>query len=216
MSDLIKKAAGLFFTVEDNDADDKKTAKEVIKDTPKNPTDSYPGNDSSDITIPDDGSIKKFQAYFKKLYDTSNLQGPDFYEFNNMSEAMGSVIADEVKYPAVYAGFAGLVTKEKLITSAETYLNLIQNDVNEFEQSLQIALRTKVADRKNQIDIKAGKIIDLQEQIAKLNQEIIDLNKLAKEEENRLSSERLAYYQESEGLTKKIQTGLQKIKLYIK
>ena len=211
MSDLIKKAAGLFFTVEDNDTDDKATTKQAAKNTPQD-NDSH---NSSGYGAVDEGSIKKYQAYFKKLYDQSNLPGPDFYEFNSMAEAMGNVIADNVKYPAVYAGFAGQLTKEKLISSAETYLDIIQNDVKDFEQSFQSALNAKVADRKSQVNAKADQIKSLQEQIAKLNQEIVVLNQLAANDENKLQSERQAYYMESDGLTKKIQAGLEKIKQYI-
>ena len=133
-----------------------------------------------------------------------------------MSDAMGSALTDEVKYPAVFAGFSGQLTRDKLLSSAETYIDIIKADSLEFERSIQLAIKTKVTDRKAQLESKAQEIQKLQEKIGKLNSEIVELNQLSNQEEVRLSSEQKAYYQQSEAIQHKIQSGVEKIKLYIK
>jgi len=221
MSDFIKKAASLIFNVEDTEANnDVHLAGTPLQGTI--PTNINPATFNAGTTAPhqpisvDDKIVSKFQKYFKDLYDSSNLQGPDFYEFNNMSEAMGNALTDEIKYPAVFAGFAGQVTKDKLLTSAATYIDIIKADTIEFERSIQSAVKTKVTDRKAQLEAKAQEIQKLQERIGKLNSEIVELNQLSNQEEIRLSSEQKAYYQQSEAILNKIASGVEKIKLYIK
>lgn len=221
MSDFLKKAASLIFDVEDTQAN---TSQLKLPGTPPGAIQSNLSQNNFIAVTPspeqssgiDDKIVSKFQQYFKDLYNNSNLQGPDFYEFTNMSDAMGSALTDEVKYPAVFAGFSGQLTKEKLLSSAETYIDIIKADSLEFEHSIQLAIKTKVTDRKAQIETKAQEIQKLQDKIGKLNNEIIELNQLSNQEEVRLSSEQKAYYQQSEAIQHKIETGVEKIKLYIK
>ncbi|XZF12661.1 hypothetical protein ACTHGU_12800 [Chitinophagaceae bacterium MMS25-I14] len=216
MSDFFKKAAGLIFNLDDDDTAKKQhqQADDPEKDTPATVS-PMPAPISTPIH-PDSALTEKFSAYFKDLYDRSNIQGPDFYEFNNMTEAMGNVIADEVKYPSVFAGFGGALTKDKLLTSAQQYLGIIQNDAVEFEHSFLTAVKSKVEDRRAQIQSKADDIRKMQEQIAALNSEIAELNKLAQEEEIRLSSEKAAYEQQSAALQARINAGMEKVKKYIR
>lgn len=221
MSDFIKKAASLIFNVEDTETNSKETHLAGTPSSGTIPTNITQNPFNADTSLDQSGSIddkivSKFQKYFKDLYNSSNLQGPDFYEFNNMSDAMGNALTDEVKYPAVFAGFTGQLTKDKLLSSAEIYINIIKADALEFERSIQLAIKTKVTDRKAQLEDKAQEIQKLQERIGKLNNEIIELNQLSNQEEVRLSSEQKAYYQQSEAILNKIQSGVEKIKLYIK
>lgn len=217
MSDFLKKAASLIFNVEDSDEESKQ--KEIPSAQHSNS--SHSTQQAAAATLPDnkvadEKTAEKFRAYFKDLYDRANIQGPDFYEFNNMTEAMGQVIADDVKYPSVFAGFGGALTREKLLSSAQQYLDLLQKDVKDFENSFQQAIKNKVSDRRSLIESKGQEIKKMQEKIAALNNEIIELNKLAQEEEMRLQTEKQAYHQQSEHLQQRIRSGVEKINLYIK
>lgn len=216
MSDFLKKAASLIFNVEDSE-DDKKPNETPVSEQPQNQTGTVSQPHSNTAAPPaDDKTAEKFRVYFKDLYDRSNMQGPDFYEFNNMTEAMGNVIADEVKYPSVFAGFGGALTKDKLLSSARQYLEVVQKDVQDFESSYQQAVKNKVHDRKALIESKAKEIQKMQEKIAALNNEIIELNKLSQDEDMRLQSEKLTYMQQSELLQARIKSGVDKINRYIK
>jgi len=217
MSDFFKKAAGLIFNVQD---DEEKTPP-ANAESKKEPavhavSDEIPSQPVKAAPVADHAVFEKFKTYFKDLYEKANLPGPDFYEFNNMTEAMGSVIPDDVKYPSVYAGFGGTLTKEKLLTSAGQYVEIIQKDTAEFEQSWQTAVKNKVEDRRGQIAHKAEEIQKMQEQIARLNNEIIELNRLAQDEESRLASEKTAYHQQAALLQEKIKNGVDKINRFIR
>jgi hypothetical protein len=216
MSDFFKKAAGLIFNVQD---DEEKTVSEAPANEKERTASPPPVNVSPVVqTVPaaDHAATEKFNNYFKALYEKANLPGPDFYEFSNMTEAMGSIIPDDVKYPSVFAGFGGTLTKDKLLSSAGQYLDIIQRDAAEFEQLWQAAVKNKVEDRHAQMARKADEIRQMQEQIAKLNNEIVELNKLAQDEAARLASEKNAYRQQSALLQEKIKTGVEKINRFIR
>jgi FtsZ-binding cell division protein ZapB len=216
MADFLKKAASLLFTIEETETTIEKPethqqAQPLSAAIPGIP--SAPANNKAPA---DDKIVEKFRSYFQKIYSSANIQGPDFFEFHNMTEAMGNAIPDELKYTSVYAGFSGQVSKEKLMTTGNQYLSILQNDTLEFEQSLQNTLKAKVTDRRNTIDSKAQEIKKLQEKIAAINNEIIELNQQAAEDEARLAAENAAYHQQASEWQQKIKTGLEKINQYIK
>lgn len=217
MSDFFKKAAGLIFTVQD---DGEKTPPDAAAGKRERAAGPVPDSASSPAVQPlaaaDRAAFEKFKNYFRELYEKANLPGPDFYEFSNMTEAMGSIIPDDVKYPSVLAGFGGALTKDKLLSSAGQYLDVIGKDVSDFEQSWQAAVKSKVEDRRTQIARKAEDIQKMQEEIARLNNEIAELNRQAQEEEARLASEKAAYHQQAALLQEKIKTGVDKINRFIR
>lgn len=203
MSDFLKKAAGLFFNIEETE----QAAEPESADEPSAPFTPAPATDNT--------SVEKFRKYFRELYERSNLSGPDFFEFYNMVEAMGSLIADEIKYPSVFAGFSGQLTREKLLASAGHYLSVLQQDRADFERSLDEARRLKVTGRKSEIEKKGEEIRRLQEQIAALNREIAELNGAVQQDEARLAAEQAAYFQQSDSFRLRIQTGIGRINQYI-
>ncbi len=211
MADFLKKAASLLFTIEE-------TEKTIEKPESKQevPPSIPPVSHTQIPSTADEKIVEKFRSYFKNVYTSANIPGPDFFEFHSMTEAMGNAIPDELKYTSVYAGFAGQVNKEKLVDTGHQYLNILQNDIKEFEHSLQSTFKIKVTDRRNAIENKAQEIKKLQEKIAALNNEIIALNQQAAEDEARLAAENAAYHQQSAEWQQKIKTGLDKINQYIK
>lgn len=216
MSDFLKKAAGLIFNVEDTPEDKQPVQQAKAKNIVNSgAAASYTAPAAGNIS-PDSAVNDKFRAYFKNLYDKANHPGPDFYEYHNMVEAMGGLIADEIKYPSVFAGFGNQLTKEKLLTSGAQYLSMLEADRSDFDKSLTAARQQKVQTRKEQADKKAQQIKSLQEQIATLNNEIIQLNTQAGEDEARLAAEQAAYCQQSDSFTQRIRNGIQAINQYLK
>jgi len=213
MSDFFKKAAGLIFNVDD----DQPESKPVSPVTPVNrvaaPVSSSPI--PSNVVV-ESSVTEKFQLYFKSLYEKANQPGADFYEYYNMVEAMGSLIADDVKYPSVFAGFGDQVSKEKLLSSANYYLDLMLNDRQDFEKSLVTARQQKVQARKEQADKKSDQIKALQAQIADLNKDIIELNTQASDDDARLAAEETAYNIQSAASIRRIKSGIDGINQYLK
>lgn len=215
MSDFLKKAAGLIFNVEDTPEEQKPANEKPKNIVTSGAAAAYVAPVATNAT-PDSAVSEKFRAYFKNLYDNANQPGPDFYEYHNMVEAMGNLIADEIKYPSVFAGFGSQLTKEKLLSTGAQYLHMLEADRSDFDKSLVQARQQKVQSRKEQADKKAAQIKSLQEQIAALNNDIIQLNKQAAEDEARLATEQAAYYQQSDSFMQRIRNGIDRINQYLK
>ena len=93
---------------------------------------------------------------------------------------------------------------------------MLQTDRSDFDKSLQHARQQKVQTRKEQADKKAAQIKALQEQMAALNNEIIQLNTQAGEDEARLAAEQVAYYQQSDSFMQRIRNGIDRINQFLK
>ena len=77
--------------------------------------------------------IAKFMQYFEGLFDKSNLPGPDYYEFIKMHQAMPSVLTDDQKIQAAFAGVSAQgLTKEQLVITAQKYIDIIDEDSKKF------------------------------------------------------------------------------------
>ncbi len=216
MSDFLRKAAGLIFNVEDSKEEPAGQKSSIPQKAVSQAAAHTGGHNTSPTVTPDNSSVEKFQAYFKALYNKANLPGPDFYEYHNMVEAMGDLITDDVKYPSVFAGFGGQLDKEKLVNSGQQYLDIIAADRADFDKTFQVAKLQKVAERQKLADKKAVEIKALQEKIAALNQEIVQLSQQASADELRLNNEQAAYLQQSDSFRQRITNSIERIKQYIK
>lgn len=111
----------------------------------------------------------KFSEHFNRLFAEANLPGPDYYEFSKMTEAMQAIADEKARFAAAFAGLQvqGL-DKQKLLSSAQQYLQILEADAAAFHNTIDEALLEKVQSRKKEM-------ADTQERIQKLSQEIITL-----------------------------------------
>jgi hypothetical protein len=176
---------------------------------------------SSSITSDD---LQRFVAHFDDLLKKANLPGPDYYEFAQVLESPAMSQFDEKT--KIAASFASLVaqglTKDRLISSANQYITVIQKDKDGFEGALKAKLQNEVNSRQSQIAKIQGEIEQKTQQIqaitksitedqasiAKLNSEISDSSAVIQKNEG-------AYLAACDTFILKIQSNTNKIQQYL-
>ena len=129
----------------------------------------------------DPAELEKFRQHFEQLMDEANLPGPDYYEFLKVDDKLTMHIPDErTRFMSAFASLAvqGL-TKETLLSSAQTYIGILEKDRQGFDSALKVKIDAEIGGRKNQIAEKMQKIEEINEQIQTLGAEIRKLQQSA-------------------------------------
>lgn len=213
MATLFKRALGLF--VEFNDDETKAAAPTFAQPTQQGGGSGLPQN----IQFSNE-QIEKFEAHFSDLMDKANLPGPDYYEYCKMMETLESHLPDEkTRMNAVFATLSvqGL-TKEKLISTANTYKQVIETDHQNFQGALNDKTQSDVDDRKNkcldleeQMKKSSAQIQTLTQHIADCQAEIAKLQKEITEGEDKISQNQKGYLAAYQVMLSKIDSDINKI-----
>lgn len=213
MASFFQKALGVFVEFEE----DKNTSTPI----PQSPSITTP-LPTSGLTSSAEGQAEaeKFEKYFDRLFDQTNLPGPDYFEFYKMMETLEVHIHDEkARLSATFASLSiqGL-TKQTLVDSANKYKAIIEKDKADFEKALKDKLTSEVGQRQKDLQAHEKKIAANSEQIQKLTKEITEsqslIGKLKKEvadEETKLAKNNNGYQLASQAIINKIITDTQKI-----
>jgi hypothetical protein len=186
------------------------------------PMEARPSAYQGTISVSQD-DLQKFNQHFDELFDKANLPGPDYFEFSKMCQAMNT-LTDDVKFTAAFGGLQvqGL-TKEKLLESANHYINIIDEDANKFNTAIDQKILADVQSKRSGADQKRKSIADREEMIKNLQQEIanesIEISKLeseASEQEQKANQKSLTYKAACEARKAMITSDLQKINNLIK
>jgi len=158
----------------------------------------------------------KFKHYFNTLFEQANIQGPDYYEFSKMIEAMNSIPDEKARYAAAFAGLKvqGL-NKATLLSTASEYLQVLETDAANFNSTIDATLHEKVVSKKQEIEQKNKRIQDLSQEIAELQNNIIVLENEIKDNEQKLENNSNCYQRESLNMKNMIASDIEKIKRHI-
>lgn len=121
---------------------------------------------------------KKAFEYFLKLLDKANIPGPDFFEFynalNESMRTMGTAITDEkVMYTIVFNSLKGMGLKVEILhSSAEQYIELLNDHFNKFNDENKFKLSEVISNRNKKIETLNNNIQQKMEQIKKLQEEV--------------------------------------------
>ncbi len=174
MASFLKKALGVFVEIEESN---EVTQKEIPLDKPIIQQNSVVNTFKPEsIASLNQADLEKFEVHFDKLFDQSNMQGPDYYEFCKMLETLEAHIPDEkTRFSAVFASLTiqGL-TKQKLVDSANFYKEIVNNDKLKFEKAIDLKSATDLETKKSSAVALEKKMIENSELIKKLTQEISD------------------------------------------
>lgn len=222
MANLGKKILSAFVVTDD----DKKTVNEkpgsVAGKMPKGtdqimmPSSPATVNSYTAVNNYTPAANSKFAAYFDKLFSEANIPGPDYYEFSKMIEVMKAVPDEQVRYTTAFAGLSvqGL-DKQKLLSTAAQYLQLLETDAANFLNSVDTALKEKVHEKKKMMEEKEKRIQQLTQEISNLQNELITLQGEIKENEEKIEANTGGYKYESEAFKSRIAFDIEKIKRYI-
>ena len=184
-----------------------------------------PGNNSQWSGVPQSAPSGAQQAptdnrmteYFDKLFSDANIPGPDYFEFSKMVAALKAVPDEFTRYTAAFAGLLvqGL-TREKLLSTAEEYLKVLDTDAAHFHSTVEAALQEKVQDKKAQAEEKATRIQALSKEINDLQSQIAVLQAEISDSEQKITGRSGDYTVESTARKQQIVADIEKIKQYIR
>ncbi|TKK69289.1 hypothetical protein FC093_08200 [Ilyomonas limi] len=164
--------------------------------------------------------LPEHQQYFEKLIDDANrtnpfFQGADFKEFVDSKLDIDDIQDEALKYKTAFNILknSGL-TKEKLLSTGQEYLNIIGRDMNAFQSAQALQYNKEVRPKEQLIQQKAEELQQLTLRINALKSEINaftqDIN-LAKE---KLSTTKNSFLLAGENKQKEIEAELQKVARY--
>lgn len=163
------------------------------------------------------GDTQKYKDHFNDLMDKSNMPAPDYYELSKTVDTLVDTIAD---YPTRFkAAFKMLtangLTKEKALSSGQSYLTVLDNDAANFSAALQKTRANEIDAPKSQIDANTKRISDLQAQIQQLNTDNMNINQEIIKSDQRIASSKAGYELELSNIKQAIQTNLNYIQQFI-
>ncbi len=176
---VLKKAGkgflGMFVEVNETEDDSKPTSIQSNNNPPRPisvaaPYSSVPASVSPQL---DQNELDKFIKHFEDLFNNANLPGPDYYEFDKMSTAMGS-LDENVRIPAAFSGLAvqGL-TKEKLISTGKQYIAIIEQDQKNFQSTVNTVASKDIQLKKDTVVSLTQRVADNEDLIEKLKNDIL-------------------------------------------
>lgn len=155
--------------------------------------------------------------YFEKLIDEANrtnplFQGTDFKEFVDSKVDIDDIADEALKYRTAYNVLKSTgLTKEKLLSTGQEYLNLIGRDMNAFQGAHAQKYRKEVGEKENLIQKKAVELQQLTQRINALKAEINTLTQDIKLTKDGLDTTKNSFLLAGEKKQKEIETELQKI-----
>ena len=191
--------------------------KEVSPSITPTPTNVQPiavtfNTPSSTSTVSSD--VEEYNQHFRKLFKEANLAGPDYNEFEQTKSKLPS-LEESVAFQVTYTSLATMgLTMEKLNSSIDTYIRIVEKDKENFEAVL--TQSSSVGQNKKIISDNQKLLSDLQSKIEKLKAEIelAENNVLA--EENAHAASKNNYMFAYEKFVEMLKTDKQKINLYLK
>ena len=158
----------------------------------------------------------KFREHFDKLFAEANIQGPDYFEFSKMVEAMKAIPDEKARYLAAFAGLnvQGL-DKQKLLVTASQYLQVLDSDAANFTAILDGALQDKVHAKQQEVEEKTQRIQQLSREITELHNQIALLQNEINENEEKIKNNSGGYKTELENRKSRILQDIEKIKEHI-
>lgn len=151
-----------------------------------------------------------------KLLDSNNRPGIDFHEYIVAKNGMAMIPVESDRYKIAYNTLSPIgLTKEILNSSAIFYINIVDNELKNFQDQFAKVNKSDVDDKKAQIEAKQQQMVQLSEQINKLNEDIKTMSSEVAQSEQLLSSKSNAFVQAANEAKTSIQTELEKINQFI-
>ncbi|MEJ7767042.1 MAG: hypothetical protein WKF89_04475 [Chitinophagaceae bacterium] len=176
------------------------------------PSNALPGSFS--------GPLPEHRQYFETLIDQANasdplFKGTDFKEFMDSKNDIDNITDEETRYRTAFNVLkrTGL-TKDKLLSTAHEYHNIVGRDLNAFQSAHAQQYRKEVREREALIQKKAEELQSLSEKINALKKDIALLSQQMKETKDKLDVTKNSFLLAGENMQSEIQNELNKIQQY--
>ncbi len=220
MASFFKKALGIFVEFDESSQTSNQTAGNNSPVPQLSNTGNTPSPATSISTSISREELDKFEAHFDRLFEQSNMPGPDYFEFFKMMETLEAHIPDEkARISAVFASLSiqGM-TKQRLIESAAHYRTLVEKDKAQFDAAVAQKMSSEIQARERGVSDLEKRIAAHSEMIQKLTKEITDfqlqIGKLKGEiaqEQVRINTNSGGYKVACDAMLNKLDTDVQKI-----
>ena len=168
------------------------------------------------------GPLPEHEQYFEKLIDEANaknplFQGTDFKEFVDSKVDIDDITDENLRYKTAFNVLKSTgLTKEKLISTGQEYLNIIGRDLNAFQSAHAQQYKKEVGQKEQLIQKKAEELQALSQRINALKTEINKLTQDINITKDKLNTTKNSFLLAGEKKQTEIQTELQKIIQYFK
>lgn len=147
---------------------------------------------------------KKFVDHFVSLLESSNLKGPDYFEYMQALKSLAGLgLSEDKQYQAAWASFkamGGITDVTVLTNTANQYVGILDNDRQNFLKDVDVAISQKVGGLKNDLKASqddnesiANQIIDLQNRINGNNEKITKITTDISEQSLKITSNKSNY-----------------------
>ncbi len=166
------------------------------------------------------GPLPEHKQYFEKLIDEANIknplfQGTDFKEFVDSKIDIDDITDEAIKYKTAFNVLKSTgLTKEKLISTGQEYLNIIGRDLNAFQSAHSQQYQKEVRQKELLIQKKAEELQTITQRINALKTEINQLTQDINLTKDKLNTTKNSFLLAGENKQTEIQAELQKIAQY--
>lgn len=161
-----------------------------------------------------------YHTYFENLVEEANaknplFQGTDFKEFIDSKIDVEAITDEGTRYKTAFNVLkrTGL-TKEKLVTTGQQYMNLIDQDLKGFANAFNQQYQSEVEQKEQLLQKKAEELQSLNEKISTLNNEMKQMSHQIVQNKEKLNTNKNAFLSAGEDKKKEIENELQKIDQY--
>jgi len=166
------------------------------------------------------GPLPEHEQYFERLIDEANaknplFQGTDYKEFVDSKVDIDDIQDEALKYRTAYNVLKSTgLTKEKLLSTGQEYLNIIGRDLNVFQSAHAVQYQKEVRQKEQLMQKKAEELQVLTQKINALKVEINQITQDINITKDKLNTTKNSFLLAGENKQKEIQTELQKIAQY--
>lgn len=159
----------------------------------------------------------RFISMLNEAIEKANLTGLDYLEFKQTIVKMSNLAIDErTKFLSAYPSFEIQgCTKEMLISSIDTYINVVNNEKAAFNAELTDKFKTEVSNKHEQIEKNQQEISRLNELIISLNTENVKLGQEANQSEMNLKMAESNFNQSAQTVISNMENDKQKLITFI-
>ena len=166
------------------------------------------------------GVYPEHEKHFENLIEQANannpiFQGTDYKEFVDSKVDLNAIPDEATKYRTAFNVLKSTgLTKEKLITTGQEYINIIGRDLNAFQGTHAQQYQKEVKQKELLIQKKAEEVHALTQKLAVLNAEIKQISQEVTQTKDQLNAIRNSFLMAGEHKQMEIYNELQKINQY--